>query len=169
MIPRDPEQLAEIVVTAARQTNQRLILSPGWGRVLPKDSLPESVFVLEHCPHQWLFPRLQGAIHHGGAGTTATTLISGIPSIVVAFFADQPAWGHTLEQLGVSPATFSATTVTTEALSESLQILSTAPSFKQRALQLQKLIQQEKGLSQTAEAIEHVLEPMNAEPSSSSR
>ncbi len=167
MIPRDPERLAEIVITAACQTNQRLILSPGWGRVLPKGSLPESVFVLEHCPHQWLFPRLQAAIHHGGAGTTATTLISGIPSIVVAFFADQPAWGQTLEQLGVSPATFSATTVTTESLSESLQILSTTSSFKQRALQLQKLIQQEKGLSQTAEAIEQVLEPMNAEPNPS--
>ncbi len=163
MIPRDPEQLAEIIVTAACQANQRLILSPGWGHLLPKGRLPESVFVLEHCPHQWLFPQLQGAIHHGGAGTTASTLISGIPSIVVAFFADQPAWGRTLERLGVSPATYTAKTVTTDGLRKSLQSLAVTPSFKQRALQLQKLIQEEKGLSQTADALEHLIQPVGCD------
>jgi len=43
------------------------------------------------------------AVHHGGASTTAASLRAGVPSIIVPFFADQPAWGQRLADLGVSP------------------------------------------------------------------
>ena len=36
MISRDPEALAPAVVEAAQQAGVRLILSPGWGRVVPR-------------------------------------------------------------------------------------------------------------------------------------
>ena len=157
MIPRNPHQLAAVLVDAAQQANQRLILSPGWGRVLPPSALPPSVFVLEECPHSWLFPQLEAAVHHGGAGTTASTLCSGLPSTVVAFFADQPAWGRTLEQLGVSPATHRATTVTAEALSASLRTIATNPRFRQRAKALRDLIRSDNGTAATADAVEELL------------
>ena len=51
MITRDPEALADVVVEAAR---------------LARTALPAEVFLLEECPHSWLFPRVQAAIHHGG-------------------------------------------------------------------------------------------------------
>jgi UDP:flavonoid glycosyltransferase YjiC (YdhE family) len=41
-------------------------------------------------PSQLAVPRVQAAIHHCGAGTTASTLCHGLPS-TVAFFADKPA------------------------------------------------------------------------------
>jgi sterol 3beta-glucosyltransferase len=68
-------------------------LSPDWGRIVPRTRtvLPGSVYVLEECPQSWLFRQLRGAIHHGGAGTTATTLCHGLSSTDVACFADQPA------------------------------------------------------------------------------
>ncbi len=162
MIPRNPHELASIVIEAAQHTNQRLILNPGWGRVLPKTALPPSVFVLEECPHAWLFPQLRGAVHHGGAGTTASTLRSGLPSTVVAFFADQPAWGHTLEQLGISPATHRATTITADALSDSLRAICTEPSFKQRAEALSRCINKDNGTGKTADALEQLLHQPHA-------
>ena len=157
MIPRNPADLAEVVIQAACDAGVRLILSPGWGRVLPHEGCPASVFILESCPHQWLFPQLLGAIHHGGAGTTATSLRSGIPSIVVAFFADQPAWGKTLEQLGVSPATHNVTSVTRDALRDSLLRLKAEAGFRQRAQDLQRRIQEDNGVAQTADALEALL------------
>ena len=158
MIPRDPTHLAEVVIQAACSAGVRLILSPGWGRVLPQGHCPASVFILESCPHQWLFPQLMGAIHHGGAGTTATTLHCGIPSIVVAFFGDQPAWGKTLEQLGASPATHSASNVTADDLQNSLLLLKTRASYQQRARELQRQIQAENGVVQTADALEGMIQ-----------
>ena len=154
MISRDPEALAAAVVEAAQQARVRMILSPGWGRVVPRAALPADVFLLEECPHSWLFPRVQAAIHHGGAGTTATTLRCGIPSTVVAFFADQPAWGRMLEQLGVSPATHRLSSLSAESLAASIRALAGEPRFRQRARELQQLLAREDGVTSTAGAIE---------------
>ena len=154
MITRDPEALAAAVVEAAQQARVRMILSPGWGRVVPRAALPADVFLLEECPHSWLFPRVQAAIHHGGAGTTATTLRCGIPSTVVAFFADQPAWGRMLEQLGVSPATHRLSSLSAESLAASIRALAGEPRFRQRARELQQLLAREDGVTSTAGAIE---------------
>ena len=44
-------------------------------------------------PHDWLLPQCSAAIHHGGAGTTAASLLWECPTTVVYFFGDQPFWG----------------------------------------------------------------------------
>ena len=154
MITRDPGALADLVVEAAQRAGARLILSPGWGRVLPRTALPAEVFLLEECAHNWLFPRVQAAIHHGGAGTTAATLRYGIPSTVVAFFADQPAWGRTLERLGVSPATHRLNTLSAEALATSMRALAGDSRYRQRAQELQQALSREDGVACTVTAIE---------------
>jgi len=110
--------------------------------------------VLEECPHSWLFPQLKGAIHHGGAGTTATSLRHGLPSTVVAFFADQPAWGRTLERLGVSPATHRLPSVSAETLAISMGAIADNPSFRQRARELQQMLAGEDGVANVVAEIE---------------
>ena len=42
-------------------------------------------------------------VHHGGAGTTARALWSGVPSVIfpVLAFYDQPGWAALLEQQGL--------------------------------------------------------------------
>lgn len=128
----------------------------GFGSMITPDpeALAADVLLLEECPHSWLFPRVQAAIHHGGAGTTATTLRHGIPSTVVAFFADQPAWGRTLEQLGVSPATHRLSSLSAEGLAASIRALAGEPRFRQRARELQHLLAREDGVNSSAGAIE---------------
>ena len=155
MIARDPAALGSLLVEAARLAGQRLILSPGWGRMVPRTALPASVYVLEECPHSWLFPQLKGAIHHGGAGTTATTTLRhGLPSTVVAFFADQPAWGRTLERLGVSPATHRLPSLSAETLALSMGAIANNPSFRIRARELQQMLGGEDGVANVVAAIE---------------
>jgi UDP:flavonoid glycosyltransferase YjiC (YdhE family) len=154
MMARDPAALGSLLVEAARIAGQRLILSPGWGRIVPRTALPASVYLLEECPHSWLFPQLKGAIHHGGAGTTATTLRHGLPSTVVAFFADQPAWGRTLERLGVSPATHRLPTLNAETLALSMGAIADNPSFRIRARELQQMLAGEDGVANVVAAIE---------------
>jgi len=154
MIAPDPAALGSLLVEATRITGQRLILSPGWGCIVPRTALPASVYVLEECPHSWLFPQLKGAVHHGGAGTTATTLRHGLPSTVVAFFADQPAWGRTLEQLGVSPATHRLPSLSAETLALSMGAIADNPSFRIRAQELQQMLAVEDGVANVVAAIE---------------
>mmetsp|Transcript_51537 Transcript_51537/g.77097 ORF Transcript_51537/g.77097 Transcript_51537/m.77097 type:complete len:441 (+) Transcript_51537:730-2052(+) len=47
------------------------------------------VLFLQSAPHDWLFPRCSVTVHHGGAGTTAAALRSGVPTIVTPCIADQ--------------------------------------------------------------------------------
>jgi hypothetical protein len=58
---------------------------------------------------------------------------------VVAFSADQPAWGRTLERLGVSPATHRLPSVSAETLAISMGAIADNPSFRQRARELQQI------------------------------
>ena len=124
----------------------------GFGSMISRDPEALAAAVVEAA--QLAVSRVLAAIHHGGAGTTATTLRHGIPSTVVAFFADQPAWGRTLEQLGVSPATHRLSCLSAEALAASIRALAGEPRFRQRARELQQLLAREDGLACTASAIE---------------
>jgi sterol 3beta-glucosyltransferase len=64
------------------------------------DSPPEC-YIVEKIPHDWLFPRIDAALHHGGAGTTGASLRAGIPTIIKPWFGDQFFWGARIQKLGV--------------------------------------------------------------------
>jgi UDP:flavonoid glycosyltransferase YjiC (YdhE family) len=54
--------------------------------------IPDSVCMLDNTSNDWLFPRVDAVIHHGGAGTTVIGLNCGKPIVIVPFFGDQPFW-----------------------------------------------------------------------------
>ena len=102
MIHRDAEKIYHVVLTALKQTNNRVIILSGWSD-LKNLSVPENILLMDVAPHDWLFPRCKAIIHHGGAGTTAAGLRSGIPNLVVSFAADQPFWGARVYAIGAGP------------------------------------------------------------------
>ena len=104
MYNTDANRLTDIILEAASITKQRFVLATGWGGLQPgDDALPENIHVIRHAPHDWLFPQMALAIHHGGAGTTLAATRAGIPSIVAPVFGDQPFWASRLNRLGVAP------------------------------------------------------------------
>ncbi|GMP79846.1 hypothetical protein CsSME_00035198 [Camellia sinensis var. sinensis] len=72
----DPKKTMDIILEALKNTGQRGIICRGWGDLVPEVS--DSVFPLEDCPHDWLFPQCLAVVHHGSAGTTATGLRAGV-------------------------------------------------------------------------------------------
>ena len=71
MTGRDPERLASMVIEALQGAGVRGVLATGWGGIKIK-TLPQSIIAVDQVPHSWLFSRVRGVVHHGGAGTTAT-------------------------------------------------------------------------------------------------
>jgi UDP:flavonoid glycosyltransferase YjiC (YdhE family) len=86
----DPNAMTKMIFEAIKITGQRALVSKGWGG-LGADSIgvPEGVFMLGNCPHDWLFQRVSCVVHHGGAGTNAAGIACGRPTVVVPFFGDQ--------------------------------------------------------------------------------
>jgi sterol 3beta-glucosyltransferase len=92
MIHREAERIYQTVLDALKRTKNRAVILSGWSDVSSLDHF-EDILVLNSAPHDWLLPRCKAVIHHGGAGTTAAGLRSGIPNIVIPFAADQTFWG----------------------------------------------------------------------------
>lgn len=76
---------------------RRVVLSKGWSVL---DRLPShpNLFVAKYFDHDKLLPRCSVAVIHGGIGTVAAVLKSGIPIIIVSILADQPINGKLIEQ-----------------------------------------------------------------------
>jgi sterol 3beta-glucosyltransferase len=150
---RNPEEVTALAVEALARSGQRGVLFTGWGGFDDR-ALPETVIAVESVPHDWLFPRMAAVVHHGGAGTTAAGLRSGVPSIVVPFFADQPFWGRRVEQLGVGPRAIPRKQLTAERLATAIRAAINDPDLRTRAALLGERIRGEDGVGRTVELFE---------------
>jgi UDP:flavonoid glycosyltransferase YjiC (YdhE family) len=155
MSSRNPQETADLVVEAIKKTNQRALLFSGWGG-LHKEDLPDSMFMIDSTPHDWLFLRLAAVVHHGGAGTTAAGLRAGVPSIVIPFLIDQPFWGQRIYKLRVGPAPIPRSKLTVDRLAHAIQESVTNTAMRQRAAELGAKIQAEDGIANAVEIIQQI-------------
>ncbi|KAJ4394056.1 hypothetical protein N0V93_003273 [Gnomoniopsis smithogilvyi] len=141
----DPNKLTRMIFDAITISGVRALVSKGWGG-LGADSvgIPEGVFMLGNCPHDWLFKKVSCVVHHGGAGTTAAGIKTGTPTVVVPFFGDQPFWGAMIAKAGAGPAPTPYKKLTAEILAESITT-ALKPETQARAKELGESIRQEKG------------------------
>ncbi|XP_056159423.1 sterol 3-beta-glucosyltransferase isoform X2 [Syzygium oleosum] len=61
------------------------------------------LFCFSGIPYLWLFPKCVVAVHHGGSGSTAAALKTGIPQVICPFLLDQFYWAERMFWLGVAP------------------------------------------------------------------
>lgn len=152
MSNRKPEEVTDVVLAALKKSGQRGLLFSGWGGVSASD-MPDDVLLMERAPHDWIFPRMAGVVHHGGVGTTAAGLRAGVPTLVVPFFGDQFYWGKKVHQLGVGPEPLPRKKLSVDRLAIALQQLAEDQSIRQRAAELGKRIREEDG---TGTAVNHI-------------
>ncbi len=150
---RNPEETADLVLSALERTGQRAVLLKGWGGLMSK-TLPDNVYLSDAVPHTWLFPRMAAVIHHGGAGTTAAGLRAGVPNVVIPFFGDQPFWGRQVEALGVGPAPIPRKDLTVEKLAQAIQRVTADEAMQRKAAQLGAAIREERGLENAVYVVE---------------
>ena len=152
MSSRNPQETADLVVGALARTPQRAIVLSGWSGLYMAD-LPDTVFMLESVPYDWLFPRVAAVVHHGGAGTTALGLWAGVPSIVIPFLGDQPYWGRRVAEPGVGPAPIPRKRLTAEGLAGAIQRAVSVEAMRQRAAELGARLRAEDGVARAVEVV----------------
>ncbi|MGE5124234.1 MAG: glycosyltransferase [Acidobacteriaceae bacterium] len=156
MIDAQIETATRIVLGALEQTGQRGILQGGWGG-LGQGDLPETVLRIDAVPHNWLFPRVSAVVHHGGAGTTATGLRYGKPSVVIPFFADQPFWGQRVNQLGAGPKPIPFSRLSVDRLAQAIDRVVNDTAMRQRAETVGEKLQKEDGVGNAVGYIKQFL------------
>jgi UDP:flavonoid glycosyltransferase YjiC (YdhE family) len=155
----DAEQATEVVSKAMAMAGQRAVLLTGWGALAARCP-SDQVFVAEAVPHDWLYPRTAGVVHHGGAGTTGAALRAGVPSLVVPFAGDQFLWGRRVFALGAGPRPIPRWKLSAAALADGLRALTDDEGMRARAAELGAAVRAEDGVGRAVRVVsEMVPEP----------
>jgi UDP:flavonoid glycosyltransferase YjiC (YdhE family) len=156
-----PREKVQIIIEALQRTNQRAVLIGGWSNLGGDLPLPDTIYFADNLPHAWLFPRMAAIMHHGGAGTTAAGLRSGVPSIVVPHNFDQPFWAERVYDLGVGPEPVPFNRFTVENVAGAIQTVLTDRMMARRAAEVGKLIQAEDSIAQSIRLFHDYVERFN--------
>ena len=151
MVNRDAERIDQIIRVALEKTNNRGVILAGWGKVKNRSS--SDILYLDAVPHDWLLPRCEMVIHHGGAGTTSAGLRAGIPNIVVPFTADQPFWGNRVHVIGAGPQPILVKKLSVEKLAGAIAGAEET-DVRKRAQAIGQRLRSEAGVAQAVALIE---------------
>jgi UDP:flavonoid glycosyltransferase YjiC (YdhE family) len=153
MDTQDPARMTRLVVNALAASGQRGVLASGWGG-LRAESLPETIFPIHEIPHSWLFPQMTALVHHGGMGTTAAGLRSGIPSVILPLGGDQPFWADRVQRLGVGIGSAGYFKITDKRLAADITHALGDSTLRGNAAVLGRKIRAEHGVEQAVELIQ---------------
>jgi len=144
-------------IAAAQQLGRRAVLLVGNDPLNhPRESLPRNVIAVPYAPFAQIFPRASVIVHQGGIGTTGQGLRAGKPMLVMPFGGDQYDNGARIERLGVG-STLMRKQYTAERVAVELRQLLENLSYRERAADLGRLVQAEKGVCVACDAIERQL------------
>eukprot|EP00405_Crypthecodinium_cohnii_P022743 CAMPEP_0206464632 /NCGR_PEP_ID=MMETSP0324_2-20121206/27332_1 /ASSEMBLY_ACC=CAM_ASM_000836 /TAXON_ID=2866 /ORGANISM="Crypthecodinium cohnii, Strain Seligo" /LENGTH=512 /DNA_ID=CAMNT_0053937301 /DNA_START=308 /DNA_END=1847 /DNA_ORIENTATION=- len=170
-----PPSTAAMAVRALRTAKLRGIILGGWAKLNIemlddaedaeelKEYASKNVFFTSSAPHEWLFPRCAVTVHHGGAGTVAAALRSGVPTVVTPCGLDQPDNAKIVAQNGCGVAMPQFAQLTSEALAKALKECACDEKMRQTCKDMAEKLQKEDGLTAAAEAIAEYAEKVEKE------
>jgi UDP:flavonoid glycosyltransferase YjiC (YdhE family) len=156
---RDQIRNMPLIADAARRAGQRVVIGKFWDA--PSElANSDDVFFIKKYPHRKLFPQMAAVVHHGGAGTTATTAISGVPQIIVPHLLDQYYWGNQVYQSGLGPRPIWRSKLTAAKLARAIRETLSNGEIHRKTGEVSRLIKQRDSLEITVTAIMNSLQSM---------
>lgn len=156
IVVSDAKKLTAAVVEAVEESGVKCILNKGWLDRGSKDKseieveLPPLIYDSGAIPHDWIFPQIDAAVHHGGSGTTGATLRAGLPTIIKPFFGDQFFYALRIEELGVGLA---LKNLNAKSLTKALKQVTTEPRYLEKARNIAHAMKHEDGVLSAIAAI----------------
>lgn len=154
----DVEKLTNDVIYGVEKAKVRAVVVKGWAerssdgtkKEGAKTLASKSIFTVDAIPHQWLFPKVDAAVHHGGSGTTGMSLSCGIPTVIKPFFGDQFFYALRVTDLGCGLA---LKKITGDGLAKVLVEATSNKSIIERAKVIGEQISLENGVARAIQCI----------------
>lgn len=148
----------DMFVNAFLKTGQRAVIQ-GFQKTLKDYELPDSMIAVGSVPHSWLFRNAKFVIHHCGFGTTAATMIYGVPSIPVPHVLDQLGFAMQLEKKNVATKHIKAKDLSEQTITEAIEEMNVNYADKKRnAESISGKIATENGVAEAVRLIESVMD-----------
>lgn len=151
----DRAAIVRIAIELFEHHGARVVLHSPFGEDADAE-LPPGVFAVGDTDHTSLFPRVDLIVHHGGAGTTAAALRSGVPQLIVPHIVDQFFHGRRIAELGAGPAPVPKPKLTTAAIADALR---NRLKYWAKAQALRAAVAPEGGAKQAADHLESLAAP----------
>lgn len=146
----------DMFVNAFRKTGCRAIIQ-GFKKTLMDYELPDTMISCGGVPHSWLFRQGKFVIHHCGFGTSAATMIYGIPSIPVPHVLDQLSFAMQLEKIDVATKHIRSKDLSESTVISAIEEMTrTYDVKKQNAEAISEKIREENGLKEAVRLIGHL-------------
>lgn len=157
VVPK-PVAMSRSIYRAVVKADVRAVIAKGWssrgsepmeeGQQLEK---PDEVFEVEKVPHGWLFPKVDAAMHHGGAGTVGASLRAGIPTLIKPWFGDQFFWALRVTKLEVG---LKVPSLRSDEIANALKKATTDKVMIEKAARVGERIRREDGCDAAVQAIQ---------------
>lgn len=145
---------ADSIIEALTLSGRRAIVNLGWTE--PTDiNLPDFIFPISYIPYDWLLSQMAMVIHHGGSGTTAYGLRSGVPSMAIPFLFDQYFWGRRIAALGAGPLPIPFRQLNSKQLAKAIESAISDHDMRKRADSLGQKLRAEDGIIEAVKIIEN--------------
>jgi len=152
-------EMLSMICDTLRTAGKRAIVCTGFSQVEPTFQESDDVCLIDYAPHDWLLPKCEFALHHGGGGTTYACLAAGIPMIPYPYQTDQFFWSRRIGELGIGPGyRHPVNRMTLANLAENLRLLARQEPFDAAARLGRQVRDERDGAGVQADAIESILD-----------
>lgn len=153
----DPEKTTRLFLDTANKSGVRAIIQSNWDNFhLPNDD--SNIYKVQSIPHEHVFPHCSMIVHHGGSGTTQSSLRAGKPSLVVAHAFDQSFFGNKMHQLGVAGKTLQRRKITSNDLVKGIQAVLSSPYMLHNAQKASQVMERENGVDKAVALINQIFQ-----------
>jgi UDP:flavonoid glycosyltransferase YjiC (YdhE family) len=165
MVAKSKEHMAGMAVRALMETGRRGIVLGGWAQLSLecledegdweelKEYCDENVLFVTSAPHAWLFPQCACIVHHGGSGTTAASVKSGVPTIITPVFLDQWDYAALVNEHQIGVGTGALVSVTVKKLAAAIEKCCEDEKIQENARKMAELVRKEDGIGKATKII----------------
>lgn len=126
----NPREKTRIIVNVLTRNKIPAIINTSWGGLEQTDECPDNIHFVSNIPYDWIFPKMDAVIHHGGSGTTHTALKYACPSLIIPHILDQFFWNNIISKLHLGPKGISIKNLNEKNFESKLLDLMTNESYK---------------------------------------
>jgi len=169
MTAGSPTWMTGLAVRSLKRARLRGVILGGWAGLSSslvedepdaaelKPFIEEKVLFLDSAPHEWLFPQCAVTVHHGGAGTMAAALRSGVPTVITPIIVDQFANATLVQRSGCGLALKQFNKVTEQDLGAAIARCVADKTMRAKAAALGQRLQEEDGVDIATKAIDRFI------------
>lgn len=155
MINSNPEKTTQIILDILSELKVATIINiAAGGLVRPKNYIENELFYFtSQIPYDWALEKCYGIIHHGGSGTTHSSIKYSCVSMILPHIFDQFGWNNLIAKIGLGPKGIAINKINKQNLKPLIEDLLANKKYKLKAREIAEKMGRENFEDELYEAI----------------